>query len=71
MLKIKQHERNNMRMLRIHVDGLKRMVGIRGGLGAIRETNPMVANSILVNIYFQLRMNTLTDNSQDVCCSYL
>jgi hypothetical protein len=35
-----------MKMLRMHIDGLNRMVAIRGGLGAIRETNPMVANSV-------------------------
>ena len=45
LLTDKQHERGNMKMLRMHIDGLKRMVGIRGGLNAIRETNPMVANS--------------------------
>ncbi|KAE8449810.1 hypothetical protein EG329_007286 [Mollisiaceae sp. DMI_Dod_QoI] len=41
-----EHERGNMRMLRMHLEGLKRMVGIRGGLNAIRETNAMVANSV-------------------------
>ena len=45
LLTDKQHERGNMKMLRMHMDGLKRMVGIRGGLNAIRETNPIVANS--------------------------
>jgi hypothetical protein len=29
----------------MHMDGLKRMVGIRGGLNAAREANPMLANS--------------------------
>jgi hypothetical protein len=30
----------------MHINGLKRMVGIRGGLQAIREMNPMLANSV-------------------------
>ena len=33
-------------MLRMHLDGLKRMLDIRGGLDAIRDTNPMIANSV-------------------------
>jgi hypothetical protein len=33
-------------MLRMHLEGLKRMVSIRGGLNSIRDTNPMVANSV-------------------------
>jgi hypothetical protein len=33
-------------MLKMHMEGLKRMISIRGGLGAIRETNPMIANSV-------------------------
>ncbi|KAH7351269.1 hypothetical protein BKA65DRAFT_255223 [Rhexocercosporidium sp. MPI-PUGE-AT-0058] len=41
-----EHERDNLRMLRMHMDGLKRMVDIRGGLNAIRQTNAMVANSV-------------------------
>jgi len=35
-----------MRMMRMHVDGLKRIVEIRGGLAAIRSTNPNLANMI-------------------------
>ncbi|TVY52381.1 Sterol uptake control protein 2 [Lachnellula cervina] len=41
-----EHERGNMKMLRMHLDGLKRMLDIRGGLSAIRDTNPMIANSV-------------------------
>lgn len=37
-------------MLRMHMNGLKRMVDIRGGLNAIRETNPMVANSVFWSV---------------------
>lgn len=33
-----------MRMLKMHMDGLRRMVYIRGGLHAVREASPMTAN---------------------------
>jgi hypothetical protein len=33
-------------MVRMHVNGLKRMVSLRGGLSAIRETNSMLGNII-------------------------
>lgn len=33
-------------MVKIHVDGVKRMINIRGGLNAIRATNPTLANLI-------------------------
>ena len=46
MADCQQHEKGNVRMLHMHIDGLKRMISIRGGLNAIRETNPMVANAI-------------------------
>lgn len=41
-----QHERGDTKMLRMHLSGLKRMLSIRGGLNAIRESNAMVANFI-------------------------
>lgn len=41
-----EHENGRMRMLKMHMNGLKRMVDVRGGLNAIRETSPMVANSV-------------------------
>jgi hypothetical protein len=31
-------------MLRIHMNGLARMIDLRGGLNAIRLTSPMTAN---------------------------
>jgi hypothetical protein len=34
------------RSLQMHIGGLKRMVGLRGGLRAIQETNPMAANIV-------------------------
>ncbi|TVY84873.1 hypothetical protein LSUE1_G000681 [Lachnellula suecica] len=46
MLATMEHEKGNLRMMRMHLDGLKKMVDLRGGLSSIRETNPMVANSI-------------------------
>lgn len=33
-------------MVKMHVEGLKRMVSIRGGLDAIRATNPVLTNLI-------------------------
>ncbi|KAI9658306.1 MAG: hypothetical protein M1821_002439 [Bathelium mastoideum] len=41
-----EHEKGNMRMVQMHIDGLKRMVIVRGGLGAIRMSNAMVANIV-------------------------
>lgn len=45
-LSIVEFERGDFRGVRMHIEGLKRMVKIRGGLGAIRSTNPMLANLI-------------------------
>lgn len=45
-LSIVEFERGDLRGVRMHIEGLKRMVKIRGGLGAIRSTNPMLANLI-------------------------
>lgn len=39
-------------MLRMHLDGLKKIVGIRGGLSSVRDSNPMVANSVFWSVYF-------------------
>ncbi|KAL5318805.1 hypothetical protein ACEPPN_013872 [Leptodophora sp. 'Broadleaf-Isolate-01'] len=39
-------ERGNLKMVKMHVEGLKRMVSIRGGLDAIRATNPVLTNLI-------------------------
>ncbi len=33
-----------MTMMKMHVDGLKRMVNLRGGLHQIRKTTPSIAN---------------------------
>jgi hypothetical protein len=41
-----QHEKGNVRMMRMHTAGLSRMVGLVGGLNAIRERSPMIANSV-------------------------
>lgn len=35
-----------MKPLQMHIGGLKRMVALRGGLDAIRFTNPMTANIV-------------------------
>lgn len=39
-------ERGNLKMVKMHIEGLKRMVTMRGGLDAIRDTNPMLTNLI-------------------------
>lgn len=41
-----EHDRGNMRALDMHLEGLKRIVELRGGLDAIRATNAMAANVI-------------------------
>ncbi|KAI9710308.1 MAG: hypothetical protein M1820_002802 [Bogoriella megaspora] len=39
-----EHGKGNMRSLKMHMDGLKRMVTARGGLNALRDSSPMTAN---------------------------
>jgi len=34
----------------MHLEGLKRILGIRGGLGSVRDSNPMVANSVFSSV---------------------
>jgi len=41
-----EHDRGNMRALDMHLEGLKRVVELRGGLDAIRRTNSMAANVV-------------------------
>jgi hypothetical protein len=41
-----EHDRGNMRALDAHLEGLKRVVEIRGGLDVIRATNAMAANVV-------------------------
>ncbi|TKA74133.1 hypothetical protein B0A55_06832 [Friedmanniomyces simplex] len=41
-----EHDRGNMRALDMHLEGLKRVVELRGGLDAIRATNSMAANVV-------------------------
>ncbi|KAK5682692.1 hypothetical protein LTS10_005821 [Elasticomyces elasticus] len=41
-----EHDRGNMRALDMHLEGLKRVVELRGGLDAIRTTNSMAANVV-------------------------
>jgi hypothetical protein len=47
---INQHEKGNLKMMRMHLDGLKRMLHIRGGLSSVRDSNPMVANSVFWSV---------------------
>jgi hypothetical protein len=44
---VSQHERGNIRMLKMHMDGLKTMINLRGGLQSVRLSSPMVANFIV------------------------
>ncbi|PMD31383.1 hypothetical protein L207DRAFT_641097, partial [Hyaloscypha variabilis F] len=39
-----EHKKGNLRMLRMHMNGLSHMVSLRGGLNEIRLTSPMTAN---------------------------
>ncbi|KAK5174277.1 uncharacterized protein LTR77_001357 [Saxophila tyrrhenica] len=41
-----EHDRGNMRALDMHLEGLKRVVELRGGLDNVRTTNPMAANLV-------------------------
>ncbi|OAP56274.1 hypothetical protein AYL99_09453 [Fonsecaea erecta] len=41
-----EHEKGSLRLSRIHVTGLKQMLEVRGGLEAIRISNPTVANML-------------------------
>ncbi|KAF2118067.1 fungal-specific transcription factor domain-containing protein [Lophiotrema nucula] len=41
-----EHERGNVRMVQVHMRGLKRMVSMRGGLNALRQSNGMIANIV-------------------------
>ncbi|MCJ1301339.1 hypothetical protein MMC08_004138 [Hypocenomyce scalaris] len=42
-----EHDRHNMRALRVHLDLLKHMAAIRGGIGAMREDCAFAANFVL------------------------
>lgn len=41
-----EHDRGNMRALDMHLEGLKRIVSLRGGLESIRNTNAVAANVV-------------------------
>ncbi|KAM3085842.1 hypothetical protein ACMFMG_002900 [Clarireedia jacksonii] len=41
-----EHEKGNLRMMKMHMAGLSRMLELAGGLNAVRERNPMIANSV-------------------------
>ncbi|KAK0120102.1 hypothetical protein ONS95_011512 [Cadophora gregata] len=56
VLTIVEFERGNLRMVKMHVEGLKRIVSIRGGLDAIRATNP-----VLTNLIFGITMTVMTE----------
>lgn len=59
-------------MLKMHLGGLNRMIELRGGLNAIRETNPMVANSVFWFVTPQYRSyGIITGVLQDICRSHV
>lgn len=41
-----QHEKGHIKGVQAHMEGIKRMVNMRGGLLAIRTENPVVSNII-------------------------
>ncbi|KAI9690623.1 MAG: hypothetical protein M1820_009980 [Bogoriella megaspora] len=41
-----EHEKGNMRIVQMHMNGLHRMLVVRGGINAIRRSNAMVANIV-------------------------
>lgn len=55
-LTIVEFERGNLKMVRMHVEGLKRIVRLRGGLNAISANN-----TILGNMIFGITMTVMTE----------
>lgn len=45
-----KHERANMRAFKMHMDGLKQIVNVRGDLNAARSTNPIMANFVFRHV---------------------
>lgn len=45
-----EHDRGDMRALNMHLEGLKRMVHIRGGLNALRCANALAANVVFWSV---------------------
>ncbi|KAF2100214.1 hypothetical protein NA57DRAFT_54312 [Rhizodiscina lignyota] len=41
-----EHEKGNIRMVQMHIQGLKKMAEIRGGFNGLRKSNAMVANIV-------------------------
>jgi hypothetical protein len=51
-----------MRMVRMHIDGLKRMVAIRGGLTALRSQNADLANLVFGQVSSQFHNHDAKPN---------
>jgi len=49
-----QLEKGNMRMVETHMRGLRRMLDLRGGISAIRLSNPTIANIVCGKSTFSL-----------------
>jgi hypothetical protein len=60
---LKKHEKGNVRMVRMHMQGLKRMTDIRGGINGLRRSNAMVANIVFWQVFFPYEhiFSNLTD----------
>jgi hypothetical protein len=41
-----QFGKGNTQIARMHVDGVKRLVGLRGGINAVRQTSPLTARMV-------------------------
>lgn len=46
MLRVVKFGKGNIKAGRTHVDGVKRLVNIRGGIGAVRQTSPLTARMV-------------------------
>ena len=41
-----QHGKGNIQVSKMHIDGVKRMVDVRGGLSKVKETSPLTARMV-------------------------
>jgi hypothetical protein len=41
-----KHGKGNLEVSKVHIDGVKRMVAVRGGLSKVKETSPLTARMV-------------------------
>jgi hypothetical protein len=41
-----QHGKGNIHVSKMHIDGVKRMVDVRGGLSKVKKTSPLTARMV-------------------------